>query len=113
MDFFFYGPSVYDKQLYDVDATSASAFSTPDFAPEFVSEPVSYSFTSAPNPQYVYSSVYEPPVMATGFPSPAPSSSAGSSYGSSFNMAEEVPMPNFPIAPGEDSGPESPPAPSK
>ncbi|KAJ6031044.1 hypothetical protein N7540_001776 [Penicillium herquei] len=114
IDFFFYAPTVYDK-LYDVDPNSFP--STPEFAPEFVSEPGSYSFTSAPTtqPQYVYpgTSVYDTSMMATGFPSPAASSSGGSSYGSSFNMPEEVPMPSYPIIPGEESGPESPPAPSK
>ncbi|KAJ5288992.1 hypothetical protein N7478_002022 [Penicillium angulare] len=110
MDFFFYGPSVYDK-LYDIDA--ASPFSTPEFAPEFVSEPMSYSFTSAPAP-YVHPSIYDANILATGLPSPAASSSCGSSYGS-MNMADEVPVPAgmFPSAPGEDSGPESPPTASK
>ncbi|KAJ5613960.1 hypothetical protein N7528_007614 [Penicillium herquei] len=65
MDFFFYAPTVYDK-LYDVDPSSFP--STPEFAPEFVSEPGSYSFTSAPTTQYVYpgTSMYETSVMATG-----------------------------------------------
>ncbi|KAJ6114734.1 hypothetical protein N7486_000512 [Penicillium sp. IBT 16267x] len=103
--------------MCDMDA---SPFTPPEFAPEFVSEPYSYSFTSAPNAPapYVYGSMKEVPVydtslMATGLPSSPAASSCGSSYGSSFNMPEEVvPMPSFALAP-EDSGPESPPAPSK
>ncbi|KAJ5623162.1 hypothetical protein N7490_011767 [Penicillium lividum] len=111
MDFFFRGPSVYDK-MCDV----ASSFPTPEFAPEFVSEPYSYSFTSAPNAPYIYGPMEVPvfdtslSIMATGLPSSPTASSCGSSYGS-FNMPEEVPMPNFPLT-RDYSGPESP-APSK
>lgn len=106
MDFFFYGPQpVYDP----CDLDPASPFSVPEVVPEV------YSFTSSP---YMYSPVpdypmYDAPPMATSVPSSA-SSSCGSSCGSSWNLpCEEVPVPSFPVAPGEDSCPDSPPPQSK
>lgn len=104
MDFFFYGPPVYDN-MCDIDT---------QFVPDVMPEP--YTFTSGPSAPFAYApampefTVYDPSVMATSMPSPA--SSCGSSYGgSSFHLPEEVPVPNYHFAPSEDATtPDSPPA---
>ncbi|KAJ6157852.1 hypothetical protein N7470_005444 [Penicillium chermesinum] len=110
MDFFFYGPPVYDN-VCDVDTHFVDVMPEP------------YTFTSGPSaPGAPYAcaptmpdfTVYDPSVMATSMPSPT--SSCGSSYSSSFHVPEEVPVPkyHFAPAPSEDvTTPDSPPAPSK
>ncbi|KAJ5377627.1 uncharacterized protein N7496_005036 [Penicillium cataractarum] len=111
MDFFFYGPPqpIYEPAMCDLDA-AASPFAVP----EVVSD-ATYSFTSSPymySPMHDFPPVYENPI-ATSVPSSA-SSTCGSTCGSSTwnNVAEEVPMPNYPLT-SDDSGPDSPPAQSK
>lgn len=109
MDFFFYGPPVYDN-ICDMDNTH---FAVPDVMPE---PAPAYTFTGTPS-AYAYApaipefSIYDPSVMATSMPSPV--SSCGSSYGgSSFQAPEEVPVPNFHFAPTTEDAttPDSPPA---
>lgn len=110
MDFFFYGPPqpIYEPAMCDLDA--ASPFAVSEVIPD-----ATYTFTSSPymySPMHDFPPVYENPI-ATRVPSSA-SSTCGSTCGSSTwnNVAEEVPMPNYPIT-SDDSGPDSPPAQSK
>ena len=112
MDFFFYGSPqpIYEPALCDLDA-AASPFAVSEVIPD-----AAYSFTSSPymySPMHDFPPVYEHPV-STSVPSSA-SSTCGSTCGSSSwnnTMAEEVPMPSYPLA-SDDSGPDSPSTQSK
>ncbi|KAJ5885192.1 hypothetical protein N7495_009702 [Penicillium taxi] len=111
VDYYFYGaPQIYDR-IYDIDTCSPFSSGKAEVTPD------AYSFTSSPyfySPVNDYSTYYDAQAMTTSVASPA-SSTCGSTCGNSWNMLEEIPMPSFPIpmAIGDDSCPDSPPATSK